>query len=177
MQPSVRWSLRQLLITLYWATEANALNDNSVVVQSGSLSHSVSSLCESVVPAVFRSNISYPSLCKLNPDPAETDSHSCLAYEWIRLIAVFQFSSSSCIFLWDTYSVTKQKRYVHLHRCVNAYRNMVTHLGDRLEDVHLCLLSLRRLTEPSTHYTTSIVSRPNAFTLYSFDTVSWIVVN
>lgn len=48
----------------------------------------------------------------------------------------------------------------------------MTHLGDRLEDVHLCLLSLRRLTEPSTHYTTSIVSRPNAFTLYSFDTVS-----
>lgn len=49
--------------------------------------------------------------------------------------------------------------------------HMVTHLGDRLEDLHLCLLSLRRLTEPSTHYTASIVSRANAFTLY-FDTVS-----
>lgn len=50
--------------------------------------------------------------------------------------------------------------------------HMATHLGDRLEDLHLCLLSLRRLTEPSTYYTASIVSGAKAFTLYLFDTVS-----
>ena len=43
VQPSVRWSLGQLLITLYWATEATALNDNSVLGNNQTLSASFSS--------------------------------------------------------------------------------------------------------------------------------------
>lgn len=54
VQPSVRWSLGQLLITLYWATQATALNDNSVLENNLTLcSFSSLSLCVSIIITQF----------------------------------------------------------------------------------------------------------------------------
>lgn len=62
VQPSVRWSLGQLLITLYWATEATALNDNSVLGNNQTLSASFSSpsLFVSIILTPFRPKSPYP---------------------------------------------------------------------------------------------------------------------
>lgn len=67
VQPSVRWSLRQLLITLYWATEETALNDNSVMGNNQTLCLFLFlPLWDSIILAPFRTNALYPELSRLS---------------------------------------------------------------------------------------------------------------
>lgn len=95
VQPSVRWSLGQLLITLYRATEASDLNDNSVLGNNLSLSVSISFL------SLFVSFI----LTQMHPG-----LYIVLRLSWNRLQLSIWFY---CDHLWVVFTSLFRLNFVH----------------------------------------------------------------